>query len=1151
MLAAAAWSLPAAGVSAPADQEPAQTADEPLRTDAAVVLPSTAELEAKIKDLESATGPNEAGKTALVEQYRRTLANLESARAFDAKAAEYAQALEGAPKETSGIRKDLEAQAGRGATEKSTPPRDLKADEITQRLGKIQTESALLEARLSDLNKRIDDATARPSAARARILELKQTLSQLDAEPRPPVSEGQSADLTQAIAWALESRRQAQLAEVRATEQELASLAVREDLYRVRRDQAASDLERLKRRRGELEALQVERRKADAEQARRETEAAQREAAGKHPLVQQIADENAAITSVLGRLADTLDGLNAESTRLEQEQERIEDEYRGAQQRVQVVGLDKALGQVLIDRRSRLPDLRQYRKTIALWDDQIADATLSQIRYREEQQRLRDLDQAVTDLTAADPQAQTPAVRAELRALLDQRRPLLDKALAAEDAYVRKLGELNGSAQQLIQTVEDYDAFLAEHLLWVRSDLTFGIETLRDLPAALARILSPERWGEVLLVLAYELTHSPISWLGLMAVSVLFLRSPRIKRALLATAEPLRRVRTDRFRYSLRAFGLTLLAALPLPLLFLLLGRELAYSIEATAFTRALGRGLIQVSAGLYFLRAFRLLCIPGGIADRHFRWSTRVLTIIRRNLRWFTSYIIPVGLVTSAIYQLNDPSLNNGLGRLTLVATMIGVAVFFGRLFNPRSGILQGILVEHPEGWLNRLRNLWFAAIVGAPLALAVLTLMGYLYTSGTLFQALVKTAWLALALVVLQQTIVRWLILTRRRLALQAALDRQAARRAQARTDKAETHPKDNPILVTVEEPEVDLATLDEQTRKLVNALIGFASVLGTWWIWSDMLPAFNLLEKIPLWHYKGTVDGAEQLVPVSAADIGLVLVIVFIAVVAAKNLPALIEIVLLQATSVTAGSRYAAKTLVSYGITAAAFLTAFGALGLSWSQVQWLVAALGVGIGFGLQEIVANFISGLIILFERPVRVGDVVTIGDTTGVVTNIQIRATTVRNWDRQELVVPNKEFITGRLLNWTLTDQINRIVLNVGIEYGSNTDLALALLADVAAANPRVLKDPPPVVSFEGFGDNSLTVVLRCYLEAIEHRLSVTSELHRAIEKAFAANGIVIAFPQRDIHLTAREPIDIRLRRQPAGPRDSADPDAPPAPAGH
>ena len=129
------------------------------------------------------------------------------------------------------------------------------------------------------------------------------------------------------------------------------------------------------------------------------------------------------------------------------------------------------------------------------------------------------------------------------------------------------------------------------------------------------------------------------------------------------------------------------------------------------------------------------------------------------------------------------------------------------------------------------------------------------------------------------------------------------------------------------------------------------------------------------------------------------------------------ALLEITVLPHLDMTSGGRYAVSTLASYLIVAVGAIIAVNILGANWSRLQWLVAALGVGIGFGLQEIVANFISGLIILFERPVRVGDVVTVGGTDGVVTRIRIRATTIRYWDRKELLVPNKEFITGRLLN--------------------------------------------------------------------------------------------------------------------------------------
>jgi potassium efflux system protein len=164
-------------------------------------------------------------------------------------------------------------------------------------------------------------------------------------------------------------------------------------------------------------------------------------------------------------------------------------------------------------------------------------------------------------------------------------------------------------------------------------------------------------------------------------------------------------------------------------------------------------------------------------------------------------------------------------------------------------------------------------------------------------------------------------------------------------------------------------------------------------------------------------------------------------------------------------------------------------------------------------------ANFVAGLVILLERPIRVGDVVTVDDITGVVSRIRIRATSITNWDRKEYVVPNKEFITGRLLNWTLSDKINRIVINVGLAYGSDTEQARELLLQVADEHPLILKDPPSVATFEGFGDNSLNLSLRTFLPTLDNRLEVIHQLHTAIDRAFRQAGLEIAFPQRDLHI--------------------------------
>jgi potassium efflux system protein len=232
-------------------------------------------------------------------------------------------------------------------------------------------------------------------------------------------------------------------------------------------------------------------------------------------------------------------------------------------------------------------------------------------------------------------------------------------------------------------------------------------------------------------------------------------------------------------------------------------------------------------------------------------------------------------------------------------------------------------------------------------------------------------------------------------------------------------------------------------------------------------------------------------------------------------------------------SAGNRYTVTTLTTYTVITVGIVLVFGMIGVDWSKLQWLVAALGVGVGFGLQEIVANFISGLIILFERPVRVGDVVTVGDTDGTVTRIRIRATTIKTWDGKELLVPNKEFITGRLLNWSLSDQTTRVLIYVGIAYGANVRLAMRLLEEAAREHPEVLDEPAPSVIFEGFGDNALTMVLRCFVDSVDIRMRTVSELNQAINDKFMAAGISIAFPQRDLHLDTTRPLQVEIRSGP------------------
>jgi small-conductance mechanosensitive channel len=216
---------------------------------------------------------------------------------------------------------------------------------------------------------------------------------------------------------------------------------------------------------------------------------------------------------------------------------------------------------------------------------------------------------------------------------------------------------------------------------------------------------------------------------------------------------------------------------------------------------------------------------------------------------------------------------------------------------------------------------------------------------------------------------------------------------------------------------------------------------------------------------------------------------------------------------------GVQLALSRLVHYALVLIGFLFALGALGVNFRNITIIGGALGVGIGFGLQGIVNNFVSGLILLFERPIKVGDWVQLGDQWGEIAKIGLRATVVRTFDRSEVVVPNADLVSNQVTNWTLTDRYMRIRLNVGVAYGSDVPLVMQTLREVAMDNPMVVSNPAPQILFVAFGDSSLDFELRIWVNEIENFVEVRSQVNQEIDRRFRESGIVIAFPQRDLHL--------------------------------
>ena len=1103
-------------------------------------------LESRIQEIE-ASGELDETNTAVLDLYRKSISQIEQRRSYEASTAKFVESRESAPKQAAALRKQiaqLEAKAVPKLS-KSLPDdlptmQQLLLDEKAE-LTKLRAELAELETLLASQMQRTQLARERLNAVTRRQLVIADELQSVN-------SAGESPRLVEARRWALEFETRTLSAEIEMLNQELLSQPMRIKLIGIQRDLATLRVNRKLDYVELLNALVSERRLSVAETVREKADETERQTFGKHPLVQQLARENTQLGEELNKLATRLEAIFNEENKTIAEAKDVTDNYRLARQKLDIAGLNQSMGQVLLEQRRSLPDSSDFKAAEARLQRLLIESGLRQIRNQQERAKLRDINEYVEQLMAPLSETWRNLLQDEVLGLAEIRRDLLDRAIATDDAYLQALGELDFAQQQLSESVSTYNKFLDERLLWIRTGEPPSWETLSSVYDSIAVFISLEHWLEVAQALVFPASFPWVLLTGIALFTVLMVKMDALRALMMRNGRNVGQLRRDRFRYSIKALLLTIVMALPWPILFAALGMHLqqaqgtpaldlnniepAKTVWNGQFASAIGAAFNGIAFYAFCFIAFRIFCSRDGLALTHFGWSVSTVRQLRYNIRRLMVVFLPSTFVLIASITYEPAALADGLSRLFFVLVLTALAWFFGRILNPQSGALCQFYASNPSNPLTWLRYLWLLLGLSLPIILAVLATLGYVYTAAQFGGRLVDTLWLVVIITLIHQLVVRWLTVTERRLAFHDALERRRQQRAARGLEQARAGAEE-PEPLPLEEPKINFQALGEDTTKLINAILTLFAAFGLWWIWSGVFPAFRILDDFSLWSYVSVVDGKQQLVPVTLNNLILGLLAVLLVVIAARRLPGLLEIVLLARINISAGSRYTIVALTQYAIIAAGVMLVFNLLGGNWSEIQWLIAALGVGIGFGLQEIVANLICGLILLFERPIRIGDTVTVGDTNGVITKIRIRSTTIRTWDQKELIVPNKEFVTGRLLNWTLTDPVTRLVIPVGIAYSSDVALAIRLVQQVADENERVIEEPPPLVTFENFSDNSLVIMLRCFIGSMEYRHQITSELNLAINQKFKEAGIVIAFPQRDIHLDTSSPLEVRIHPMP------------------
>lgn len=829
-----------------------------------------------------------------------------------------------------------------------------------------------------------------------------------------------------------------------------------------------------------------------------------------------VVAENAGLTAQIVEQSAALDMTRLELAELRRAKQDLDERMRRIARRAVVYALGQEFAQTLTEQMRELPRSERLAAARENRDDGLAALSDDNLRSERALARLDDLD-AITAQRLAEAQAglvpqmqQTlaPAVRAALA----EQRDLLQRLTMLQEQRMQVLRETDEAARELEQRGGAAREELTRFLFWIPAPPS--TRTIGGLAPAIAWTLSPANWKAAVSFALQEIARRPVlPAIAACVGALLLIVRGRLKHTLVKLSPASVSYERYRIGHALVALAITFALALPVPLLLWAAAALLATAPDGERFTLALSVALFGVARLVLAISTLAWLLDRNGVATRHFGADEALLSAVARKLRRFEALFVPL-LFMAALNGLDHaPFVNReSLARLCFGVAMITLAAFFYALCRRHGPLMQRLVARAPRGWAVQLHALWLIVLMAFPVAVAALAAAGYIVAAGYFFGRILDTLFLAIGAGMLYGLMALWVQVQRMHLARkrdeQDARPKTAASVVEVGSEIAETRPA-----------QLDIAAIGQQARSMFDVLVTLLVLGGVWLIWREAIPALSVIGDYSLWTYSAQVDGKQIAHPLTVGHLLLATIVGVVTAVLVRNLGALLDIVLLQRLEIQTDATYAVKVIGRYVVTMIGILVACNILGIAWSDVQWLIAALGVGLGFGLQEIVANFVSGLIVLAERPIRIGDVVTVGGVSGKVASIHARATVVVDFDNKEVIIPNKAFITERVVNWTLSDQTTRLLIKVGVAYGSDIALVQRVLLDAVKSNHGVLEEPPPSVFFVGFGDSSLDFEIRAFVDSLDKRLRIQHEINVEVERVLRENKIEMPFPQRDLNI--------------------------------
>lgn len=878
-----------------------------------------------------------------------------------------------------------------------------------------------------------------------------------------------------------------------------------QDVLQKQRDYTAAYIEQLEHHIQQVQNAISHRRLNDSQSTVREALSTSETdiKAQQNPLIQKEIAINNALSDRLITVTENSNKLVQNGIRVKTWLERATQSERNLKEQINVLRGSLLLSRILFQQQIDLPPdiLTKNLPTT------IADLRLEQFDVNQQRDELYQPNDYITkleqqfEIKTGDELTNSTLLSTEdkstLLKLLEVRRGLLDELNQQLGGQISQAINLQLDQNQLLSVVGSLENTLAQQIFWVNSNKPIDLEWVKAFPEAAATQINSFDFSLSNRSIKRGVSNSLLVVIPLVLVALLFIWFNRkINNRLQDIDQRLSSLRNDSVLSTPFAILLTLMQTLPISLFLLAFG----YWFLKTGNVQ--GPFFWQFSQQLaifwaLFELTFRVLK-PQGIAQKHFGIEKEKISQTRRRMIRLSIPLVP--LIFFSTYGVSNPLKvsEDVIGQLIVLVSLILLCIF----------TIPFCKQVWQEKGSHLTRSIVMTLLTFSPLILVGLMMAGYYYTTLRLANRWLDSLYLLLLWYITYNACLRGLTLVARKLAYQRAIER----RAMLKQENVENEP--------IKEPLMTIELISQQSLRLTTMVLFIIFALAFYAIWSDFITIFSFLDSVNLWSYTATsAEGGNILQFVTLANLILALVIIIVSWVMTRNLPGLLEVLVLSRLKLRQGSTYAITTILTYIIVGIGAIASLGMIGVTWNKLQWLAAALTVGLGFGLQEIFANFVSGIILLFERPIRIGDTVTIGTYSGTVSKIRIRATTIVDFDRKEVIIPNKAFVTERLINWSLSDTVTRITIAIGVAYGSDLDKVKRVLLSAATSNNKVMTEPAPNVYFTSFGASTLDHELRFYVRQIGDRGVTSDEVNRAIDKLCRENDIDIAFNQLEVHL--------------------------------